>query len=392
MNILQVSHSFYPCLDAGGVVRVVYEISKELVAKGHNVTVYTTDGCTKRLNVEKNVGVSVDGIKVYYFRNLSNKLRIKLKIATPYHLFRVIKKEIKNFDVIHIHEHRTILAVVVHHYAKKYGVPYVVQAHGSVMPIFQKSLFKKVFDKIWGQKILNDASKVIALTKTESEQYQKMGVPEDKIEIVPNGINLSEYQNLPRKGQFKKKYGIKNSEKVILYLGRLHKTKGIDLLIKTFSEISKELDNVKLVIAGPDDGFLTYLKDLSTNLMLNNNLIFTGPIYKNEKRAAYVDADVFVTPSFSGFPMTFLESCACGTPIVTTSNGNNLSWINNEVGFVVGYDVNHLNHAILDIVRNEELKFKFGKNGKDIVIKKFNWNKVSKTLENIYKTCMENMK
>ena len=87
MNILQVSQSFYPCFDAGGVVRVVYEISKELTAKGHNVTVYTTDGCTKRLKVEKNIPVPVEGIKVYYFSNLSNKLKIKLKITTPYHLF-----------------------------------------------------------------------------------------------------------------------------------------------------------------------------------------------------------------------------------------------------------------------------------------------------------------
>jgi glycogen synthase len=109
MNILQISQSFYPCFDSGGVVRAVYEISKELVAQGHDVTVYTTDGCTKRLDVEKNEIVTLDGIKVYYFSNLSNKLKIRLKVATPYHLFKIIRSVIKNFDIIHIHEHCSLL-------------------------------------------------------------------------------------------------------------------------------------------------------------------------------------------------------------------------------------------------------------------------------------------
>ena len=134
LKILQVSNSFYPCFDAGGVVRVVYDISKELLARGHEVTVYTTDGCTKRLNVEKNNAVDVDGIKVYYFRNLSNIISNKLKIATPYHLLRIVKRDVRNFDVIHIHEHRTFLGVLVYYYAKKYDVPYIVEAHGSLGP------------------------------------------------------------------------------------------------------------------------------------------------------------------------------------------------------------------------------------------------------------------
>jgi glycosyltransferase involved in cell wall biosynthesis len=216
MNILQVSPSFYPCFDFGGVVRVVYEISKELESKGHNVTVYTTDGCTKRLKVEKNVLVQLDGIEVYYFRNLSNKLKTKLKIGTPYYLFRIIRKDIKNFDIIHIHEHRTILAVIVHYYAKKNNIPYIVQSHGSVMPYYQKTWFKKLFDKLWGKKILTDASKLIALTETESKQYEVMGGDGEKIEIIPNGIIYDVYENLPKKGEFRKKYNIKNDEKIIL--------------------------------------------------------------------------------------------------------------------------------------------------------------------------------
>ena len=201
------------------------------------------------------------------------------------------------------------------------NVPYIVQAHGSVMPFYQKTWLKKLFDKLWGNNILKDASKVIALTETELEQYKKMGVREDKIEIIPNGINLSNYQNLPEKGEFKKKYGIDEDEKIILYLGRINKIKGIDMLIEAFSDISNDLKKIKLVIVGPDDGFLKYLKEMSIDLELSDRVLFTGPLYKENKLEAYRDAYVYVLPSvYEAFPNTVIESCACRTPVIITES------------------------------------------------------------------------
>ena len=387
MNILQVSQSFYPCFDAGGVVRVVYEISKELAAKGHNVTVYTTDGCTKRLKVEKNVPIPVEGIKVYYFSNLSNKLKIKLKITTPYHLFKIIKKEIKNYDIIHIHEHRTILAVIVHHYAKKNNIPYIIQAHGYVLPFYQKTILKKIFDKLWGNKILNDASKAIALTNTELEQYTKMGVKEEKIVIIPNGINFSEYENLPKKGEFRKKFGIKDDEKIILYLGRINKIKGLDILMEAFSDIITDLKKVKLVIVGPDDGFLKSLKKMSFELGLNEKVLFTGPLYKENKLEAYLDAYVYVLPSvYEAFPNTVIESCACGSPVIITKSCGISDIIKDNVGCVVEHDTDSLKYALNYILKNEKFRNNLSDNCKSFVQSQIDLTNIIGKLEKIYNT------
>lgn len=384
LKILQISNSFYPCLDAGGVVRVVYEISKELVNRGNEVTVYTTDGCTKRLKVEKNIPVDLDGIKVYYFSNLSNILKNKLKLFTPYYLLRIIKKDIFNHDIIHIHEHRTLFAVIMCHYAKKYNIPYIVQAHGSVLPHSQKIFMKKIFDKIWGYNILRDASKVVALNLTELEQYKLMGVSHDKIEIIPNGINTREYQNHQEKGTFKEKHGINSNEKIILYLGRLHKNKGIEMLIKAFSNVIKEFKNVKLVIVGPDDGFLNYLKKLSETLNLKDKVQFVGPLYDDNKNEVYIDADVFVTPNYSGFPITFLEASIHGVPIVATNRGDRLDWIENKVGFIVEFDEDQLSNAILTILLNEDMKNKFSANGNYLARTLFDWQVITKDIEKVY--------
>ena len=386
MRILQVISSFPPAYAYGGPAKVAYEISKELVKKGHEVTVYTTDvyDAHSRFKYNENP-MWMDGIGVYHFRNVSNKLAHRENLATAPEMAIALNKNIKDFDIVHLHEYRSFQTMLIHHYAKKYRIPYVLQAHGSLPRIIEKQRLKKLYDWVWGNKILKDAYRVIALTKTEAMQCKVMGVDEDKIEIVPNGVNLSEYENLPEKWEFKRRYLMGDDEKVILYLGRIHKTKGLDLLVNTFAELSKKLKNVKLIIVGPDDGGSSTLKKRIDDLGINDRVLFTGPLYGMNKLKAYIDADVFVTPSFSGFPVTFLEACACGTPIIMTNNGDKLDWVHGKVGYVVEYDKDQLRDAIFEILSDEGLSRRFGEEGRRLVIKEFDWSEIVGGVENVYK-------
>jgi glycosyltransferase involved in cell wall biosynthesis len=117
---------------------------------------------------------------------------------------------------------------------------------------------------------------------------------------------------------------------------------------------------------------------------LEGKVLFTGPLYEKEKIEAYIDADIFVTPSYLGFPLTFLESCKYGVPIITTDNGDVLDWIDNNVGYVVKYNIDDLARGILKVLYNDELKNKFGLNGKNIVRTKFNWKNITKDFEKVY--------
>ena len=388
MKILIVSDTFPP-RKFGGVTTISYLLAKKLVERGHNVVVYTTDvgdSASSRLNV-KDIEI-INGLKVYYFKNISNSLAFKHRLFLPLGMTSAIKNSITNFDIIHFHGYRSFLGIIIHHYAKKYKIPYVLQAHGSILPSFQKQRLKKLYDVVWGYRILHDASKVIALTKTEAEQYRIMGVNKDKIKIVPNGINLSEYDYLPKRGEFRRKYGIRDNENMILYIGRIHITKGIDLLVKAFADLAKELNDVKLVLVGPDDGYQSVIEDYVRTLKVNDKVLFTGFVNNKEKIAAFADADVFVTPSFLGFPVTFLEACACGTPIITTRNGDELDWIHDRVGYVVEYNKEQLQDAMSKILRDEGLRRRFGEEGKRLVREEFSWDKVVKKVEEVYMGCL----
>lgn len=377
MKILQVIPFFTPA--RGGSVMVPYYLSKELSKRGHKVTIITTDFEFDR---EYAKSIKKEGVEVIPFHCIAN---IKLFLISP-NMKKWLKTNIKDFDVIHMHNFRSYQNAVAHHYAKKHGIPYILQARGSIPRIIEKQRLKKLYDWVWGNKILRDASKVIALTEAEAEQYKKMDVDENKIEIVPNGIDLSEYENLPKRGEFRRKYKIKDNEKIILSLGRIHKIKGIDLLVRAFADLTKTSDNIKLVIVGPDDGFLSNLKKQIKDLKIEDRILITGPLYGENKLKAFVDADVYVLPSFyETFSNTVLEAWACGTPVILTDRCGITDYAK-KIGCVVEYDKDKLKHAITKILTDEGLRRKIGKEGIRVVREKFGWDRIFEQLENIYKS------
>jgi glycosyltransferase involved in cell wall biosynthesis len=392
MNILHIAHSYYPCLSAGGVVNASYEIGLKQTKNGNKVHVYTTDSCKERLKFEKSrYDVNVNGIKVDYFKNLSNTLKSKTLVDTPLTAPSRISKNIKNYDIMHIHEHRQTLAIISCHYARKHNIPYVVQAHGSVLPFFQKEKLKEIYDKLWGFKTLYGASKVFALTETEKNQYLKMGVPEEKIEIVPLGINLEDYSNLPKKGNFRSKYNIKPDEILLIFIGRIHKIKGLDLLVEGFEELLKNREkNIKLAIIGPDYGFQQQLKNMIQEKKLEKQILLTGPLYKKEKQEALIDSDIFIMPSqYESFTTSGLEAMACEKPLILTKNNHIHDWVDGNVGLACDYDKFSLKNSLEKLIDNESLRKQFGKEGKKLVEEKYNWDVIDKQILNIYKSILQ---
>jgi glycosyltransferase involved in cell wall biosynthesis len=300
-------------------------------------------------------------------------------------------ENVRHFDIVHVHFGRQPYDTFFSLKKKALCAPYVLQAHGALPHIGKMGRTKLFYDKLFGWRTIKNASRIIALTRVEAEQYKHMGVPEEKIAIIPNGIDLSEYAELPPKGSFKKKFNIPEDRKIILYLGRIHKTKGIDLLVKAYAHLVNEMKcrGIVLVIAGPDDGYLNDTKALANSLGLHNLIMFTGFISSEDKLKALVDAEVFVTPSFYGFPMTFLEACAVGTPIVTTSLGDTLEWIDENVGYVAQPTPRDLAEVIFRIISDDELRSRFSKNCTEIVKSEFSIEKVVEKIEKVYKDVVE---
>ena len=387
MKILHVAHFFYPCLSAGGVVNASYQIAR-MQARDNSVKVISSDACKERLKFEESrYDVDIDGIKVDYFKNISNRFKLATMLDTPIGAIFRIKNQIRDFDVVHVHEHRQTLSIIACYFARRYGIPYVVQAHGSVLPFFQKEGLKNIFDKVFGFKILHGASKVFALTEVEKEQYLKMGVEEDRIEIVPLGINIEEYSDLPEEGIFREKFNISKDDKLIIFIGRVHEIKGLDLLIDAFKELADSEDDVKLAIVGPDDGYMDALNLRIAECDLSDKVIVTGPLYKSEKQEALVDCDLFVMPSkYESFTTSGLEAMACGKRRVLTKNNHIHDWVDGSVGLACDDDKMSLKDSMAEVLFDEELSKKFGMNGRRLIQEKYNWDMINEQILNIYES------
>jgi glycosyltransferase involved in cell wall biosynthesis len=389
MKILQVTPYFPPAYAFGGPVKVTYQISRELIKRGHEVVVYTTDVKDFGSRLEIGSSNTFEGMKVYRFRNLSLTFVKKFKLFITPQLALFARKEVKKFDIIHLHEYRTFQNIVIHHYARKYNVPYVLQAHGSIPRIGSWRKLKWIYDILFGYRLLRDASRVIALSNVEAEQYKCVGVPGEKIAIIPNGIDLSEYAELPPKGSFKKKFNIPENRKIILYLGRIHKIKGIDVLVKAYAHLKNEMkvNDTVLVVTGPDDGFLNEVKSLAYNLGIADSVLFTGPLYGRDKLEAFVDTEIYVLPSrYEIFGMTVLEAYACGKPIVASKVGGLKDLVKDgETGllFEPG-NVEQLTKSILILLNINDIAKEMGLKGKNFVIENFTIQKVVEILEKVY--------
>lgn len=369
----------------GGSARVVYDQAKALAVKGHEVSVISTDmftpgvSATPMVNPEK-----IDGFLLYRFPCISSKLAWKYKFYASFQMMSYMKNHISDFDVVHLHDLISVHAISTMRHCIKNDVPYVLTAHGSIPWLKERHLINLLYSMSFGRRLINNASKISALTATEREQLVNYGVDEKKIEIIPNGVSIANYVDLPPKGGFRKKFGIGSQEKVILYLGRIHEIKGLDLLVKSFHNTINEVTNVRLVIAGPDDGYLSTLLGLIKDLKLEQNVILTGPLYDADKIMAFVDSDIYVLSShYEAFALSLIEAMACDMPIIVTKRCA-ISDVVKDGGIVVGHNEKEFSAAMVYLLHNDEKRKQFGVKGRSIVLEKYNLEKIILDVENFY--------
>jgi glycosyltransferase involved in cell wall biosynthesis len=384
LRILQVTKSFHPAVSFGGPVQCAYNLSKYLTKMGHEVSVYTTNA----LDLNPNAMIKdrfrvISGVEVSYFPNIVQTYNI---FFSP-NIIGALKKNLHRFDVVHLHEFRTFQNVAFH-YSRTDSIPYILSFHAQLTykdEMVRRAPFRILFDDTFGRKLIKNASKLHALTHFEASELIQSGVEKDKIAIIPNGVAPEDFANPPSSGHFKELFKI-GEEKLILYLGRIHARKGLDFLVRAFSLLAKSRTDVKLVIAGPDRGFLKPLMEIIADLHLNDRILLTGALNRNQVLAAYNDADVVVYSTLQeGFPIVPLEAALMARPLVVSSDPS-MDFVKEEnCGIAVKYgEVAQLADALYTILGDTELARKLGQNGRNVVLKNFTWSKVAEKIEATY--------
>lgn len=354
-----------------------------MVRRGHTVVVHTTDASDSHTRIGLN-SARIEGVDVKYFRNISNSIAFRHKLFLSPGMFTDALKTVRDSDIVHLHDTRTVQNLIYGMAAKCANIPYVVQPHGTLTSPSERSThLKSVSDHIYVRNLIANAAGILALNSTEAKKCEMLGAKRSSITVVPNGIDVSIRSQAPPKGSFRREYSIPEGCKFVLYLGRLHGSKGIELLLTAFSTVSSELDSVRLFLVGPDDGYGSTISRMVKRLGIEDKVVMTGSVSESLKYGAYSDADVFVTPEFYGFPLTFLEAMLFGAPIVTTDKGDRLEWIDGNVGFVADNSADGLSSAILKILMNESLAKAIRVREAGTIVG-YDWSMICDSVDHIY--------
>jgi glycosyltransferase involved in cell wall biosynthesis len=385
VKVVQVIPEFPPPLVGGGAYHV-YNLARELARKGVDVKVFALNlgnAFFKRAKVETHFG------KVQVFRVPASRTP-KFNYQFAPKLISLLLKE--NPDIIHAHGYQvfttdaTLMASII----KK--TPLVLTLHG--FPRSFDSLAHRAHFNLIGKGVLERAEKIISVSHRVALEFRAIGVPKEKIAIIPNGIDLEEYKQLPMGDSFRKRLDIKDNEKIVLTVGRLEKIKGFQYLIRALPSIIEEVGSTKLVIAGPDFNYGAQLKRLTEEANVQDNVIFYGPINGKEKFEAFSAANIVAVPSiYEGFGMLLLEAMAAGKPLVATNTGAAPEIIRNgKNGILVNpSDVEDLAGKIIKLLSDDQLMYLIGQESRKTV-EAFDWEKVSEQIHKLYIDCLGSAK
>jgi glycosyltransferase involved in cell wall biosynthesis len=344
VKILQVTPYFAPAWAYGGPPRVMFEYATGLVARGHEVAVFTTDVLDEHMRATPS-RETIDGVDVRRFANVSNELAWRTKKYLPRRLFGSLLQASSQYDALHVTDTRTYVAAAAHLASRARRRPLVVSAFGS-MPQSHglRGVVKDAYDLALVRPMFHRSPLLLAQTRHEAALYEQLGGRPDAIRLLP--LPLSPIVEPKANGSFRSRIGLGAGEPLLLFLGRINRLKGVDVLIESVQPLLD--DGATLVLVGRDDGQLDELRARFAAGFGSGRVRFVGPLYGADRFEAYADADVFcLTPThWEETSVAALEAAACGTPVVVTEQAE-LPGLSSETGgFVVPLDRDAIREAV----------------------------------------------
>jgi N-acetyl-alpha-D-glucosaminyl L-malate synthase BshA len=372
----------FPPKHLGGTEIATYNLAKELSKKGHQVLIVTT--WDKELPAETiECGFRIRRVRFSRSKILKYPGLILFSIET----LLILRK----FQPDVIHGQSVYMGLPALLTKKVIDKPYVIWLRGSDIYIIGLSQFSNVLLPRWfrcsiSKLFLDQADAVIALTRDMKEEAQKLCNTE--VFVIPNGIDLKKFSRLSKK-KARDRLHMQKDAKVLIFIGRLHKVKGIVHLIEAMKIIKEKCSKIQLLIIG-DGTERDYLKRRVRDLNLEKYINFVGRVSNNSIPDYLYASDLFVLPSFSeGFPVTILEAMASGLPILATRVRGVPEIINEGVnGFLVEPGDSHqiAEKAIL-ILQNDNMRDRISEHNKKYV-KRYEWKNIIGKLEEAYSTIL----
>lgn len=310
----------------------------------------------------------------------------------PFHTAPTMAAELREVvgrsDVVHIHalwdeiNHRAAVE------ARRARKPYVIRPCGQLDPtcLAQSGLKKQLYLAWRMRRNLNGAAALHFTSAGEAELTRPLRLAPPAL-VESNGVDLAEFETLPARGSFRARYPQIGERPLVLMLGRIHRIKGLDLLLPAFARMGVE--EAVLALAGPDDeGYQATLEAQARELSIEHRVIFTGMLRGAERVEALADADLFALPSYhENFGIAVVEALAAGTPVVVSDQVQIHHEITQAgVGGVTPTQVAPLAAELHRWLSDGELRHRAAKGSPPFVWSRYNWKDIARRWVGHYNT------
>lgn len=356
----------------GGIGYYVYNLSKNLIKRGHEITVFTRGNWNS-----KYISTNFEDINVYKVRYFPiHPFSMQLH---GIFLNKSLKMHLNCYDFVHIHNPTVPMP--------KVSCPVIVTQHGLLLNDIENTkmininaLFSKMLKKwfVYNEIKALKSSKIITTVSNscaaEIKSAYKIG---RYINVVKNGVDTDYF--IPKKEQTKEGY--------ILYTGRLHSRKGLLDLIDCAKHIAKKNHSIKFVITGEGplkDTLISRIKKYG----LRDNVELTGYVDRDQLLNYYQNASIYILPSYyEGLPTSLLEAMSCGIACVATNvPGNSELIIDGKNGFLTpSNDPIALAGKIQELLDCEHNRKIMGSDARKYIVENYDWKIIAANLERIYK-------
>lgn len=309
MKVLNVVH-LLDAITGGGTAERTFQLSRSFNESGATCSVLTMD-----IGISRERLARLNGVEVIAVPTISR--RFPLPLINPFRLVSLVRQ----VDVVHLMNHWTVLNAIVYWVCRALRKPYAVCPAGALQIFGRSVLLKRFYNCIVGRRLIRNASACIAVTQSEVNDFLSYGVKENRIHIIPNGINPEDFPadiSPEESRMFRNQHGL-GKQPIILFMGRLNPIKGPDILLEAFISIAKNLPAHQLVFVGPDNGMLLTLQQSVDRADLRDRVHFLGYLGGREKACVYRLAELAVIPSrMEAMSIVVLEAGICGKPVLAT--------------------------------------------------------------------------
>jgi glycosyltransferase involved in cell wall biosynthesis len=304
----------------------------------------------------------------------------------------VFRKLATDTNLVHFHGFRSYQNLAAAKATREHHMRYVIQPHGTSVRGYGKAAMKLAYDLAVGIRQSSDAAALIASAHGEATQLHSLGIAWDKIHTIPNGVRREVWAATPADPSlFRDSLRIPAGTPVILFAGRLDRTKGLDLLVNAFGLASAAIPESILVLAGPDFGVRSRLEAQVRRLGLEGRVVFTGFAGRALLHSAYKQSTVVVIPStYESFGIVALEAAAANTPVLMTE-ACGLAPVFRSAGLaIVNPDPVSISNLMIRLVQDEGFHASQQDCISNLPWTSLSWPEVARKVLDLYRDVMRN--